>query len=73
MASSAHLLPPMDSASPERPEKKQKLMSEGSDEENRKSGSEGSGEEKTDSSGCGTAEEYYYDNDVCDPNPFTLI
>ncbi|XP_073104049.1 uncharacterized protein [Elaeis guineensis] len=66
MASSTHLLPPMDRVSPERPEKKQKLTSEGSDEENRKSVSEGSGQEKTDSSDCGMATRYYYDNGLFD-------
>ena len=73
MASSAHPLPPTDRASPEPPDKKQKLMSEGSDEENRKSVSDGSGEERTDSTGCDMAEEYYCNNYVRDLNPFTLI
>ncbi|XP_073103786.1 uncharacterized protein [Elaeis guineensis] len=71
MASSAHPLPPTDRASPEPPEKKQKLMSEGSDEENRKSVSDGSGEERTDSTGCDMAEEYYCNNYLfdCDGEP----
>ena len=42
-------------------------MSEGSNEKNQKFVSEGSGKEKIDSL------EYYYDNSVCDPDPFTLI
>ncbi|EHA8590944.1 hypothetical protein COCNU_scaffold028333G000010 [Cocos nucifera] len=52
MASSVRLLPPMESVSAGRPEKKKKLMSEGSDEEYGKSVGEGSEEEKMDSSVC---------------------